>query len=61
LVHYPKSLPFQPCYDYQKNMESDFPVAAQVQDSVLSLPLYPELEDETIVHIAQTLKNFKGS
>lgn len=60
LVHYPKALPFQPCYEYQENRASDFPVAAQVQDSVLSLPLYPELADKTIVHIAETLKKFKG-
>ena len=60
LVHYPKALPFQPCYGYQENKASDYPVANMVQDSVLSLPLYPELEDETIVHIAETLKKFNG-
>lgn len=60
LVHYPKALPFQPCYDYQNNTTSDFPVAAQIQDSVVSLPLYPELEDDVIVHIAETIKKFKG-
>ena len=60
IVHYPNALPFQPCYDYQKNTASDYPVAAQIQDSVVSLPLYPELEDDVLIHIAETLKKFKG-
>ena len=60
LVHYPIALPFQPCYGYQKKTVSDYPIAAKLQDSVLSLPLYPELEDKSIHHIADTLKKFQG-
>jgi len=59
LVHYPTALPFQRCYDYQKNSAADFPVSHQAQDQVLSLPLYPELEDAAIAHIAETLQKFK--
>ena len=58
LVHYPKALPFQPCYKDQHMLQADYPVVHQVQDEILSLPLYPELDDAAIRYVAQTIANF---
>ena len=60
MVHYPKALPFQACYENQRHSFADFPVAKFCQDHVVSIPLYPELEKDAIAYIVDTLKKFKG-
>lgn len=60
MVHYPTALPFQACYENQRHSFADFPVAKFCQDHLVSIPIYPELEDEAIAYIADTLKKFKG-
>ncbi len=54
-IHYPIALPFLPCYAYQKAQKTDYPVAAQFQDEILSLPMYAELSEEQIRYIAQVI------
>ena len=58
VVHYPVALPFQPCYDDLNIREEDFPIARQYQDEVLSLPMYPELTEEAIRKVTDTVKQF---
>ncbi|MBW3545898.1 MAG: DegT/DnrJ/EryC1/StrS family aminotransferase, partial [Bacteroidetes bacterium] len=36
----------------------DFPVAYQYQQEILSLPLYPELQEEQLVRVAEVIKGF---
>jgi dTDP-4-amino-4,6-dideoxygalactose transaminase len=57
-IHYPTALPFMPAYGYLKHKPSDFPVAHECQDQILSLPMYPELTEEQIVHVAGAIKEF---
>lgn len=56
-IHYPKALPFLNCYSNLGYTPSDFPVASLYQDQILSLPMYPELDVNTIRYISTTLKN----
>jgi dTDP-4-amino-4,6-dideoxygalactose transaminase len=42
-IHYPKPLPFTDAYHYKGHKLSDFPVAVQTSEEILSLPLYPEI------------------
>jgi dTDP-4-amino-4,6-dideoxygalactose transaminase len=57
-IHYPKALPFLNCYIDRGFSESDFPVAAKIQNEILSIPMYPELTNEEIQFIIDALNNF---
>ncbi|MGB7395046.1 MAG: DegT/DnrJ/EryC1/StrS family aminotransferase [Pricia sp.] len=58
MVHYPKALPFQACYEYQNNSFSDYPVAKICQDNLLSIPLYPEISDEQVAYVVECISKF---
>lgn len=35
-----------------------FPIAEEIADTCLSLPMYPGISKENVEYIAQTIKNF---
>ena len=55
-VHYPKILPNLPAYHYLGHTPTDFPVANRLEAEILSLPIYPELSEEMIQQVADTIK-----
>ena len=57
-IHYPTALPLLPAYHYLRHRPSDFPVASACQGEILSLPMFPELTDEQIAYVADTVKEF---
>jgi len=57
-IHYPTALPNLPAYKYLNITENSFPVATAMQSRILSLPLYPELDDEQINYVANCIKTF---
>ncbi len=57
-VHYPTALPNLPAYKYLGHKPEDFPVASSLQNEILSLPMFPELTEESIQYIAGTIKSF---
>jgi dTDP-4-amino-4,6-dideoxygalactose transaminase len=60
-VHYPTALPNLPAYKYLGHKPEDFPVASALQDEILSLPMFPELTEEMIAHIAESIKKFPSN
>lgn len=57
-IHYKNPIHLQEAcqnYGYKKN---DFPVTENVCNEILSLPIYPELEDSDIRYITQKIKEF---
>ncbi|MGH7953016.1 MAG: DegT/DnrJ/EryC1/StrS family aminotransferase [Limisphaerales bacterium] len=58
VLNYPKALPFYPAYAYLGHKAADFPVAYANQSSILSLPIYPEMNDEMIRYVAETIQEF---
>lgn len=60
-IHYPTPLPFLPAYSYQGANAADYPIAAQYQKQILSLPMFPELQEESIAYVAATIKAFYGN
>ena len=60
-IQYPTALPFLDAYLSYGHTETDFPVAAIVQNEVMSLPMFPELEGEEIEYIAKKIKEFEES
>jgi dTDP-4-amino-4,6-dideoxygalactose transaminase len=60
LIHYPNAIPFEPAYAYLNHTENNFPVAAQLQLEVLSLPLHPFLSQEQIEYVCEAIIYFYG-
>jgi dTDP-4-amino-4,6-dideoxygalactose transaminase len=60
-VHYPVALPNMEVYRYLGYQPADFPVATRLQDEILSLPMFPELTEEMIVYIADSVRTFFAS
>jgi len=52
-VHYPMPLHLQECFAYLGYKEGDFPIAEQVSNEIMSLPMNPYLTDEEIAYIAK--------
>ena len=57
-IHYPKALPNLKAYEYLSYKTSDFPVSSEYQNSILSLPMYPELTEEEIKYVSQAIASF---
>jgi dTDP-4-amino-4,6-dideoxygalactose transaminase len=57
-IHYPVALPNLRAYRYLGHKPSDFPVASQCQEQILSLPMYPELSEEMIEYISEKVMEF---
>ncbi len=60
VLNYPKALPFYPAYAYLGHQPGDFPVAYANQSRILSLPIFPEMTDETIRHVVEQIEDFFG-
>ena len=60
-VHYPVPIHLQPAYQSLGLRKGSFPMAERCAGEVLSLPLYPELEESKIRHVAELIKDFYES
>jgi dTDP-4-amino-4,6-dideoxygalactose transaminase len=60
-LNYPKALPFYPAYAYLGHTPQDFPVAHANQSRILSLPIYPEMQQEMVVYVAGCISRFFSS
>jgi dTDP-4-amino-4,6-dideoxygalactose transaminase len=58
VIHYPKALPFEPAYEHLSHSMSDFPISAQLQERVLSLPISPEISEEQIQYVCRMIRLF---
>jgi dTDP-4-amino-4,6-dideoxygalactose transaminase len=58
MLNYPKALPFYPAYGYLNHTPYDFPNAFFSQESIISLPIYPELNIDQIQYICICIKKF---
>ena len=55
-IYYPCSLHLQKVYETLGYKKGDFPVSEKMQDETLSLPMYPELDEEKIKYITDKIK-----
>jgi dTDP-4-amino-4,6-dideoxygalactose transaminase len=55
-IHYPVPVHLQPAYASLQYQKGDFPEAERQARRVLSLPMYPELKDEQLVHVAAAIR-----
>jgi dTDP-4-amino-4,6-dideoxygalactose transaminase len=56
-IHYPASLPNMEMYR-QESIRNRFPVSSEIQNEVLSLPVYPELTGEQIQFVSEKITSF---
>ena len=56
-IYYPITLHLQEAYKHLGYKRGDLPVCDAVQDTVFSLPMYPELSDEQIKAVTDAVKN----
>ena len=56
-IHYPTPLPFLKAYSYFGFKPNDFPVSYTYKDKILSIPIYPELNEKQIQYIVNNIKN----
>jgi len=57
-LHYPVPLHMQECFRHLGYKKGDFSETEKLAQSGLSLPIYPELSDEKIEYVADTIKKF---
>ena len=57
-IHYPTPLPFLDAYKYLNHYPKDFPVAYDYKDNILSLPIFPELDENRIQYVVEKIKEF---
>lgn len=60
-VHYPMGLHIQEVYKDLNYKLGDFPNTELVSSEIISLPMYPELEEKEIDYIVKTIKDFYGN
>jgi dTDP-4-amino-4,6-dideoxygalactose transaminase len=60
LIHYPIPIHLQEAYGELGYREGDLPVTEKCAKEVLSLPLYPGMEDSDIGKICKLIREFRG-
>lgn len=59
-VNYPRALPNLPCYERLGHVPEDFPQATALQNSGLALPIFPEITEAQIGHVANAIATHLG-
>lgn len=57
-VHYPIPIHFQEAAKGLGYKKGDFPVTEKQAETILSIPIYPELTDEQVEYIIEEIQNF---
>lgn len=58
LIHYPIPPHLQKCYAYLGYKKGDFPIAEEIAETCLSLPIFPGLKQEEMQYIVDKIKEF---
>jgi len=56
-VHYPHPVHLQRSFAFLGHSQGSFPVSEMLADQVLSLPLYPELEPDSVRYICEQIRS----
>lgn len=57
-IYYPTPLHLQPSFQWLGYKRDDFPAAEQFFNQTVSLPLYPELTDQQVEYISQSIESY---
>jgi dTDP-4-amino-4,6-dideoxygalactose transaminase len=56
-IYYPVPLHRQKCFVHLPSFGESLPVCEKMAEEVLSIPVYPEMSDEQLGHVSDTLAN----
>ena len=59
-VQYPVPLHLTAAYEFLGHKSGDFPVSERACDEILSLPIFPELEDALVDYVCEQVRRFYG-
>jgi dTDP-4-amino-4,6-dideoxygalactose transaminase len=57
-VYYPIPLHLQKCFEYLGHKQGDFPIAERLCGKVLALPMFPELTEDEVSYVCESVKEF---
>ena len=57
-IYYPVPFHRQECFSYLKNNDGEFPNSNFASENSLALPIYPELSDEQIKYVVDSISEF---
>ena len=57
-VHYPIPLHLQPALKFLGHKKGDFKISEECANTILSLPMYPELREDEIEYVSTEINNF---
>ena len=57
-LHYPVPLHLQSAYSYLGYKKGDFPSAEKCCEEILSLPMFPEMTEEQVDYVSESIKSF---
>ncbi|MCE5304438.1 DegT/DnrJ/EryC1/StrS family aminotransferase, partial [bacterium] len=57
-IYYPVPLHRQECFAYLNANDTEFAITNRIADEVLSIPIFPELEEEQIRFVAESISDF---
>ena len=57
-IYYPVPFHLQECFKYLSYKKGDFPVAEDLSDTTLALPVYPELSEQQIEYVVHKINEF---
>ena len=58
-IHYPIALPKLRAYSYLNHKDTEFPEAIRASHEILSLPMFPELQEEQIRYISEKISEIR--
>ena len=57
-IYYPLPLHLQKCFSYLGYKKGDFPAAERISNEIIALPMYPELTDDEVDYVCDTIEKF---
>ncbi len=57
-IHYPNPLHLQKAYEELGHSRGDFPMAEKAAETILSLPMYPQLTEAQIQYVCEEIRNY---
>jgi dTDP-4-amino-4,6-dideoxygalactose transaminase len=57
-LHYPIPIHLQPAYAELGYKHGDFPVTESYAETIVSLPIFPELDDEKVAYVVDAIREF---